>query len=71
MHQQPYCIFNGVVVEVEHDLPIVGVIRQINVVNEDEVVFTTDEYHISFEPHYHAYVLDKIPFSSGIVLHIN
>jgi len=35
------------------------------------VVFTTDKYHTSFEPHYRAYVLDKTPFSSGVVLYSN
>ena len=66
---EKFKISNGVIIEVEHDLPIVGVISQIDVVNGDVVALTTDKFHTSFDPHYRAYVLDKTPFSSGIILH--
>lgn len=41
---EEYKILNGVIVDVNHDLPIVGVIRDIQLVNGDKVMFHIDEF---------------------------
>ena len=66
---EDYRIHDGVIVEVQHDLPTVGIIRQIFIINGDTVIFTVDHYTTSFEPHYQAYILDETPFSSANILH--
>ena len=62
---EKYKISSGVIIAVKHDLPIVGVMRDIRLVNGDKVKFHVDEYSTSFEPHFRAYVLDKSPLSSS------
>ena len=53
----------------KHDLPIVGTVLDIYVVNGDEVVFRIDQFSTSFEPHYRAYILDDHASCSNTVLH--
>ena len=62
-------ISNEVIVEVIHDLPIVGVIQDMYIVNGNQLIFYNDCYHTSFEPHYRAYVLDNYSFSSKLIYH--
>jgi len=58
-------INDGVITDVKHDLPIIGVIQDILIANKSKVIFYVDYYCTSFHPHYRAYLLDKQPFSSG------
>ena len=60
-------ISSGVILDVNHDLPTVGVIRDIYIVNGDKLIFYVDKFETSFEPHYRAYILYKDPFCSGLV----
>ena len=69
MNCEDYRIHDGVIVVVQHDLPTVGIIRRIFIINGDTVIFTVDHYTTSFEPHYRAYFLDETPFSSANILH--
>ena len=66
-----YKISFGVITDVKHDLPVVGVIRHINLVNGNKVMFSINEYSTSFEPHFRAYILDNDPFCSRTVCHNN
>ena len=69
-HGDEYRVSAGVIIDVVHDLPIVGVIQEIYVVNGDIVVFQVDQFSTSYEPHYRAYVLDN-DSSSRIICHSN
>ena len=45
----------------KHDLPIVGVIQDIYIINEDKIFFNVNQFSTSYEPHYWTYILeDKI-----------
>jgi len=46
-----------VITEVEHDLPVVGSIEDIYVLNEDKVLFDLRLYTTHYESHFRAYVL--------------
>lgn len=58
-HSIEYKLFAGVILNVEHDLPVVGVITDIYVVNGDRVLFSVEQYSTSYEPHYRAYILEN------------
>lgn len=64
-----YRISSGVILDVKDDLPVVGVIQDIYVVNGNKVILQVEEYSTSFNPHYRAYVLDNDPLSSKTVCH--
>ena len=59
----------GVILEVEHDLPIVGVIENIYLINGNEVMFHVKQFYTSFEPHYRAYILEDSLTYLKIVRH--
>ena len=59
----------GVILDVEHDMPIVGIILDIYVINAKEVALNVEKFSTTFEPHYRAYILDDNSSSSNIVLH--
>ena len=59
----------GVILNVEHDMPIVGIILDIYVVDGKEVALNVEKFSTAFEPHYRAYILDDHFSSSNIVLH--
>ena len=63
-----YKISTGVILNVEHDLPVVGVIRDIYIVNEDKVLFCVDQSSTSYEPHFRAYIVES-DSCSRIVCH--
>ena len=71
VNNEEFKISSGVIVGVKHDLPIVGVICQINIINGDTVIFSVDHYDTSFEPHYRAYILDETSFCSANIFHSN
>jgi len=50
----------GVVVRVEHDLPIIGQIKSINIINGNVVIFHLSLYSTSYENHHRAYVIDEL-----------
>ena len=60
----------GVIINVVHDLPVVGIIKDIYIINENTVAFSVNEWSTSYEPHYRAYILE-IEVSLKIVLHSN
>lgn len=64
-----YKISSGVILEVKDDLPIVGIIQDIYLLDENIITFKVDEYLTSFQPHYRAYALDNVPLSSKTVRH--
>ena len=47
-----YKVSTGVILDVEHDLPVVGIIQDIYIVNEDKVIFCVDQSSTSYEPHF-------------------
>jgi len=49
----------GVIVDVEHDLPIVGQIQELYLVDGTRVAFHLKVYKTSYEPHFRAYLLQK------------
>lgn len=59
----------GVILEVEHDLPVVGIIQDVYLINGNEVMFHVKQFSTSFEPHYRAYILDDDCPSLKIVNH--
>jgi len=60
-------ISSGVILDVDDDLPTVGVIRDIYICNSNRLLFHVDKFKTSFEPHYRAYTLHKDSFCSGLV----
>ena len=68
---EEYKISNGVIVDVKHDLPIVGVTQDIQLVDGDKVIFYIDEHSTLYEPHYRGYILDNDPIHSRTVCHSN
>ena len=54
-----YKISTGVILDVEHDLPMVGIIQDIYIVNEDKVIFCVDQSSTSYEPHFRAYIVEN------------
>ena len=54
-----YCV--GVILGVdEDDLPLVGCVNYIYVVNDDNVVLSVSKFSTKYEPHYRAYVLHEL-----------
>ena len=45
-------INDGVITDVKHDLPIMGVIQDILLVNGNKVFFNVDHYCTSYQSHY-------------------
>lgn len=66
-----YKLTAGIILDMKHDLPIIGIVQDIYVVNGDEVAFQIDQFSTSFEPHYRAYVLDDHASCSDTILHSN
>lgn len=64
-----YKVSSGVVLEVKYDLPVIGVIQEIYLLNEKIVMFKVDEYSTIFHSHYRAYVLNDDSLSSRTVSH--
>lgn len=55
-----YKVDAGVILGVdEDDLPLVGCIRHIYVVNSTKVIFDVKKFTTTFEPHFHAYLLNE------------
>ena len=63
-----YKVSAGVILNVMDDLPTVGIIQNIYIVNGDRVTFNVDEFSTSYELHYRAYIL-QCSSSSRIVYH--
>ena len=49
----------GVVVRVERDLPIIGQIKTINIINGSVVMFHLSLYSTLYQKHHRAYVIDE------------
>lgn len=47
----------GVIIEVKDDLPIVGKIQEIFVINGSLIIFKVEQFSTLYEEHYRAYVL--------------
>jgi len=62
---------DGIIMKMECDLPQVGHVSNIYVVNKDRVVFTVDPYSSSFLPHFHVYVLHRTSVSSQQFVHMS
>ena len=45
----------GVIIGIEEDLPIVGKIQDIYVIDGKKVIFSIKQFHTFYEEHYHAY----------------
>ena len=56
---QEYKINAGVIYGVEHDLPLVGKIEDIHIVDGNKVLFHLKPYVTSYEPHFRAYILHE------------
>lgn len=65
-----YRISMGVILNVEHDLPVVDIIQDIYVVNEDKVIFCVDQSSTSYEPHFRAYIVESDSYSR-IICHLD
>jgi len=64
IHTEEHRISSGVIIEVAHDEPVVGIIQDLYIFNGYLKCF-----HTSYESHYRAYVLDKHSFSSILISH--
>ena len=58
-HGHQYKKDTGVIVDVQHDLPIVGQIQEIYLVDGYSIAFHLKVYSTTYEPHYRAYLLKK------------
>lgn len=74
---QEYRIDAGVVYGVEHDLPLVGKIEDIQIVDGNKVLFHFKPYLTSYELHLHTYLLyknvdlhEKVLYLSSLFLEI-
>ena len=61
--------------DVEHDLPVVGRIKDIHVINGNKILFHVKSFYTNFEPHFRAYllqddtdVLEKVVYLSDLFL---
>jgi len=54
-----YRISTGVILDVEHDLPVVGIIQDIYIVNEGKVLFCVNQSSTLYEPHFRAYIVES------------
>lgn len=59
----------GIVINVEQDLPVVGYIKALYLVNGKEVAFNVSLYSTLYEKHFRAYVLEKNILQETIVRH--
>ena len=48
----------GVIFDVKHDLPIVGVIQDIYIVNGDKAFFDVKQFSTFYGPYYWTYILE-------------
>ena len=61
-----YKVDTGVILDVdEDDLPVVGCIRHIYVINNTKVIFDVTKYTTTFEPHFRAYLLSEAEESTS------
>ena len=58
-HGQEYKINTGVIYDVEHDLPLVGKIEDIWIVDGCKVIFNVKLYFTHYQPHFRAYLLNE------------
>ena len=70
-----YKIDTGIIVVVEHDLPVVGRIKDIHVINGNKILFHVKSICTNFEPHFRTYllqndtdVLEKVVYLSDLFL---
>lgn len=68
IHGDEYRESAGVILNVVQDLPTVGIIWDVYILNGDKVTFNVDQFSTSYEPHYWAYILESST-SSRIVCH--
>jgi len=59
----------GVIVYVEHDLPVIGCIKDIYLINSTEVLFSVKLHHTCYEKHFRAYILERNTFGETIIKH--
>lgn len=52
VHGDEYRVSTGVILNVVEDLPVIGIIRDIYVLNGDTIAFNVEEFSTSYEPHY-------------------
>lgn len=45
----------GVIIGVKDDLPVVGKIQDIYIIDSNKVLFSIKQFYTFYEPHYHAY----------------
>ena len=58
-------ISTGVFLNVEHDLPVVGIIQDIfYLANEDKILFCVDQSSTLYEPHFRAYIVKWFLFKN-------
>jgi len=71
LHGNEYKLNAGIIVGFVHDLPIVGKIKQLLVINETDLAFVVIQYSTYYEKHFRAYILDQVTDDNKIVLHSN
>ena len=59
----------GVVVSVKHDLPIIGCIKDVYLINRKEVAFNATLHSTYYEKHFRAYVLENEILQETVVHH--
>jgi len=69
IHTEEHRISSGVIIEVAHDEPVVGIIQDLYIFNGEILTFYVECFHTSYESHYRPYVLDKHSFSSKLISH--
>ena len=61
-----YKVDAGVILDVdEDDLPLVGCIRSIYIVNNTRIIFDVTRYTTTFEPHFRAYLLSEVEYTTS------
>lgn len=63
-----YRINAGVILDVKHDLPVVGKIKDIHVIDGHKILFCVKSFFTFFEPHFRSYLLqDDTDFHEKVV----
>ena len=64
-----YRLYTGVILDVEDDLPVVGIIQEIHVSCNNKVILTVQQFFTIYIPHYRVYVLETSATYTKTVCH--
>ena len=58
-HGHEFKLDVGVIYDVEHDLPIIGKVQEIYIIDGCKVLFNVNLYWTHYQPHFRAYMLSR------------